>query len=194
MLDMFVTSGPDFPPDFDPAAVDLESWGQLRMNFENESLGTIAWQSSLPEFPSFGTQPMTKLGSVSASAAGCRSGSYFNADQSGHGIVAQILNVGGEDQILLTWYVYQGGEQIWLLGQAPFEGTTATIPMNRFSGGEFPPAFSADQVVSAPWGSIEITFPDAASAEIQWESDDPEFGSGALVMRRLTTLAGHACP
>ena len=48
--------------------------------------------------------------------------------------MAQVLEVNGSTELLLSWYVYRDGEQIWLLGQAPLEANQAEIPLSAFAG------------------------------------------------------------
>ncbi|MEM9303964.1 MAG: hypothetical protein AAGE01_17750, partial [Pseudomonadota bacterium] len=126
-LDMFITSGPDFPPDFDSSAVDLVPWGTLTFAFNGDG-GEASWVSTVAGFSS-GSLPIQRIAPIAGARDACVSGSYFNRTQNGHGFVMQVFEIEGELEILVTWYVYLDGEQVWLLGQAPLRDDAATVPM-----------------------------------------------------------------
>ena len=191
-LDMLVTSGPSFPPDYKPEDFSIQPWGTLTFDFDSDTDGTASWSSTVDGFGS-GTLPMTRLAPLSASTAGCQSGSYYDPAQSGHGFVAQVVSLTGVDHLLLAWYVYLDGEQVWMLGIAPLIDNQAEVSLQIFSGADFPPDFDSASVAGPVWGtvSIEFTGPDAASAT--WSSDFDGFGNGSIELVRLTRLEGHVC-
>ena len=191
-LDVLITNGADFPPDFNAENVNLTPWGTLTFEFTSETTGTASW-SSLVEGFGAGTLAMQQIAPIAEEPEACLSGSYYNVDQSGHGFVAQVVNVGGELQVLLAWYVYLDGEQVWLLGQAPLVDGRAEIPMGRFTGADFPPNFDPTSVVNQAWGTLTIEFTDSENASIRFDSDLPEFADGEIQVVRLTTLHGHRC-
>ena len=188
-LDVLATEGPDFPPNFDTEDLVPIPWGELVFDFDSDTTGSASWNSMVDGFGS-GTMPIQQLAPISDSAAACQSGSYFNATQSGHGFAVQVLSVNGEDQLLVSWYVYMDGEQIWLLGQAPLVDGVANVTLSQFSGAQFPPAFAAGDVVSEVWGQLEFRFTGPNSAEAMWEPAVDGFESGSLMLERLTELEG----
>ncbi|MCB1609642.1 MAG: hypothetical protein KDI71_21985, partial [Xanthomonadales bacterium] len=121
------------------------------------------------------------------------SGSYYNLDQPGHGFVAQVVEANGQTEVVLAWYVYRDGQQLWLFGQAPLVEGVATVPMLSYRGAQFPPDFAAATVAASPWGTVTINFSANDAAQVQWQSELPAFGSGALELIRLTRLVGHSC-
>ena len=191
-LDMFITSGPSFPPDFESEDLVADPWGTLTFDFDSDVSGTASWSSSVGDFGS-GSLPMEQLAALSDSPASCQSGSYYNQDQSGHGFVAQVVSLGGVDNLLLAWYVYLDGQQVWMLGIAPLVDGIADVPLSIYSGGDFPPNFDPASVLETPWGTVsfEFTGPNAASAS--WSSDFEGFGDGSIQLERLTTLEDHVC-
>ncbi len=195
-LDVVMTAGPEFPPNYDPATIDLIPWGTLNFDFGGGTTGTASWDSLLPEFGS-GSLDMVQLAPLSTTAASCRSGSYFSPAQNGHGFVVEVVNIGGQDQVILAWYVYLNGEQVWLFGQGPLIGDSAEVPMAVFSGADFPPNFDPADVAAPAWGTVTITFTGPDSADVSWDADtDAEaagYSDGALSVIRLTELKGHAC-
>ncbi len=188
-LSMFVTDGPDFLPNFQPGAVNLTPWGTLSFAFDDDTNGTASWDSSVAGFGS-GSLPMTQLAGITTSVNACRSGSYFNPDQNGHGIVMEVVNVGGSDQVILAWYVYQDGEQVWLFGQAPMSGDTVTVALSAFSGADFPPNFDPSTVNISDWGSLEVSFSGPDTATMSWQPTAQGYTSGSLDLQRLTGLKG----
>jgi hypothetical protein len=191
-LDMLITSGPTFPPDYNPEDFNFDSWGTLTFDFDSDTSGSASWSSTVGDFGS-GTLPMTQLAPIGDSTASCQSGSYFDPEQSGHGFVAQVVNLGGVDNLILAWYVYLDGEQVWMLGIAPLIDNQAEVTLQIYSGADFPPDFDSGSVLQPVWGtvSIEFTGPDTASAS--WTSDFEGYGDGSIELVRLTKLEGHQC-
>ncbi|MFK7955477.1 MAG: S8 family serine peptidase [Lysobacterales bacterium] len=188
-LNMFITDGADFLPNFEPDAVNLTPWGTLSFDFDSDTTGTASWDSSVAGFGS-GSLPMSQLAQISTSGNACRSGSYFNADQNGHGIVMEVVSVGGQDQVILAWYVYQNGEQVWLFGQAPLNGDTVSVPLSAFNGADFPPNFDAGAVNISDWGTLDVTFNGPDDATMSWQPTASGYTSGTLDVTRLTGLKG----
>ena len=154
-----------------------------------------SWASVIPGFDA-GELPIQRLAPLSDSAEACRSGSYFNDQQAGHGFVVEVFDSAtGPPTVLLAWYVYLNGEQVWLLGNgAPLIGNRAEVSVGRFSGADFPPDFRPDDVINDPWGVVTIEFTGPDTATITWDSDqEDDFPDGTLDVIRLTEIKGKAC-
>jgi hypothetical protein len=192
-LEVFQTAGPDFPPDYDVADLDLIEWGTLDFDFDSDTAGTASWNSVLPEFGS-GSMAMTQIAPLTSSADACHSGSYYDPAQNGQGFVAEVVNIAGEDTVILAWYVYQDGEQVWLFGQGPLINDSAEVAMGIFSGADFPPNFDTSTVINDPWGTVSLTFTGPNSASASWTSSVPGYADGSIELVRLTQLSGQACP
>ena len=191
VLDMFITSGPDFPPNYDAAALTVTPWGNLTFDFISDTRAVASWSSTVAGF-SGGSMEISQLAALSSGANGCHGGSYYNANQNGHGLVAEVVTVSGVESLVLSWYVYLDGQQVWLFGQGSINDGAATVTLERFSGADFPPGFIADEVLRQHWGIMALQFT-ADAVTVSWDSDDPAFTDGNMVMTRLTELAGHAC-
>ena len=191
-LDVAMTEGADFPPDFNTGDVSLIPWGTLTFDFNSDTQGTATWDSVLPEFGT-GSLDMVQLAPITESDNACRSGSYYNVEQSGHGYVVEVISIGGTDQVILAWYVYQDGQQVWLFGQGELVGNRAEVPLGVFSGADFPPEFDPGAVVNNPWGTATITFTGPDSATVVWDSDTEGYADGSLDVVRLTGIKGKTC-
>jgi hypothetical protein len=192
-LDMIIASGPTFPPDYDVNDLQIDPWGTLTFDFATETTGTASWSSTVGDFGS-GSLDISRLAPISSGPDGCNSGTFFDPAQNGHGFVAQVVNIGGVDNLLLAWFVYLDGEQVWMLGIGPITNGVADVPLEIFSGGDFPPNFSAGDVVNDPWGSILVTFAGDDTATASWITNSPGFTDGNIELIRLTTLDGFDCP
>lgn len=95
--------------------------------------------------------------------------------------------------MVLAWYVYHEGQQLWLFGQGPLVDGRAEVPLRIYAGAQFPPAFAAGQVQGEAWGTVSLRFPDADSAQVSWAPLLPDYSAGSLDLVRLTELSGHAC-
>ncbi len=191
VLDAFITDNGEFPPDFTGA--DVNPWGTMSFEFNTDGSATASWQTGYTGFSS-GSMPITRLAGISGTQAGCRSGSFYNSSQSGHGFVMEVVEIGGVLNLLVAWYVYLDGKQVWLLGNAPFANDRADIPLQSFTGAQFPPMFSAGDVVSEPWGTLTVVFNGPDDATASWTTNRAGYSNGELDVIRLTSLAGNQCP
>ncbi|MEZ5472188.1 MAG: S8 family serine peptidase [Marinicella sp.] len=192
-IPMFITSGPVSPPNYDANDLNIEPWGDLTFDFTSEIAGNLTWDSQIDGYGS-GTMPINKIANVSNSPKACLSGSYSNSSQSGHGYVVEIVGAAGSESVLISWYSYDAqGEQIWLLGQAPLEGDTATVPVNIFSGTDFPPNFNAADVVSEPWGTLFLDFSAVNKMLVTWETSYQGYENGQINTDKFTLLKGKGC-
>ena len=66
------------------------------------------------------------------------------------------------------------------------------IPMEVFRGSDFGDAFDTDEVERMDWGTITFSFPDCASAHVDYNSA-LDFGEGSISLIRLTSLVGVTC-
>lgn len=189
-LDAWITEDGQFPPDFQAASVI--PWGTLNFEFETDGTGMTSWNTSYEGFSS-GSMPIVQLAHISGGSEACYSGSYYNPDQSGHGFVVEIVSIDGINHALVAWYVYLNGEQVWLLGQSPISNGRSELPLELFSGADFPPNFSALDVTRRAWGTLVMEFSGPDTATVQWQSNEPGFGNGSLEVSRLTGLGGHDC-
>lgn len=189
-----ITRGGGFPPAHVASAIVNEPWGELVLRFDSADQGHAEWTTSRPGFAS-GGMPLTRLTRLGAGTPGfnrCRSGTWYQPSQNGHGLQWQVLD-GASPQLLAVWFAYLDGRQRWLFGTGPIDGNRAQLTMTSFRGAEFSP-FNPASVVREAWGTLEITTLGENNARIQWQSTQTGYGSGQLDLERLTALLGASCP
>ncbi len=191
-IEAFITSGPDFPPNYNSNDLLKEEWGDLDFIFDNETSGSVSWIST-PVDTLRGGMNIQRISPLSFGLTHCQSGSWYNRAENGHGFVTQVVIVNGEEMLLVIWYVYLEGKQKWLLGVAPLVVGRANVDMSIFSDGDFPPDFNSDDVVNEPWGTVSFAYTGADTATASWTTDYPGYENGSMTLERLTSLSGHAC-
>lgn len=117
------------------------------------------------------------------------------ADDSGQGVLINIARVNDAPNFIITWYAYMSREPIWLIGSQPFDYgiQQLTIPMTLTSGANWGNDFVADDVIRTQWGSITVSFSDCDKGNLQYNSNDENFGSGEMSLIRLTNTDGLSC-
>ncbi|MGJ8662249.1 MAG: hypothetical protein ACSHWU_01305 [Marinicella sp.] len=186
------TLGTSFPPDFTAEEISYINWGEFEFEFANDATGSASWSSNQPGFSS-GSMQIQKLAAISQASEGCYSGSFINPAQPGHGIGAQIIDTNGQANILLAWYTYVSGKQVWLVGQGEFNEQKSELDLHVFNGANFPPDFNSNEVESIPWGSVNVAFPNPNQMDLIWNSNQENYSSGQMELQRLTQLSGHFC-
>ncbi len=189
-IDAFITSGPMFPPNYNAPDLSLEPWGSITFDFSGD--GFVFWNTIHPEFSS-SSMNISPLFRVDSTTQGCYSGNFYDPAQNGHGFVMQVTQSGDQDVLVLSWYVYEEGRQLWLFGQAPIEDGRALVPVQQFSGPQFPPQFDPAEVVAEDWGTLDVQFTSPDNVTVDWASEDSAFGSGQIRAQRLTTVLGASC-
>ena len=96
--------------------------------------------------------------------------------------------------IVATWFTYDLGRQMWLAGSAPLQdgAESVEVSMEGFGGTDFGVAFVTDEVQREDWGTITFSFPDCATANVNYNSE-LDFGQGSISLIRLTNLVGITC-
>lgn len=123
------------------------------------------------------------------------SGSWFNPDRNGEGVIVQHLDDG---RVLAFWFTYpalgEAGDQAWLIAQeGVIDGDTVRFAsVLRPQGARFGAAFDPAQVTLSPWGTLEMRFSDCNNASLSWVGPTA-FGSGTRPLTRLTSLDEIAC-
>ncbi len=198
-IPLSITRGGNFPPNFNPANVVLEPWGEAQLVFNSRDSATVSWDSSNPAFAD-GSMPLTRLtvpsgaaGNAASAITACHSGTWYQPAQNGHGLQLEVLGQPGNQTLLVVWYAYLDGAQRWLLGTGPIVGDRATVPMTMTRGGQFPPNFNPATVVRQPWGTLDIRIQGPDTARIDWQGTLPGYGTGGLDLVRLSGLLGKEC-
>ena len=95
--------------------------------------------------------------------------------------------------MLVTWYDFFEGKQIWLVGIAPFAwgASSVEVPMQISTGAQFGSAFVPSQVVTNPnWGRITIRFTGCDAGTFTYTS---AYGNGSIPVRSLTVPTNESC-
>lgn len=129
---------------------------------------------------------------VSELVDGSFSGSWFNPQKSGHGLVIDITNNtnGKGTQVVASWYHYAAdgsGQQIWLIGKGPVIGDTAFVELIQTEGAIFGDDFNSDDVEHTNWGQLRIKFESCTEAVLSYDSLIESYGSGSEPLTRLTS-------
>ena len=116
-------------------------------------------------------------------------------DSSGQGAVFQVAKLSSGPSLVVTWYAYQNGQQVWLLGSQPFEYgvTEISVPMHITSGANWGDDFLSDDVIVTEWGTLALNFSSCDSGTMTYNSNDETFGSGVVDLIRLTRTDGLEC-
>lgn len=129
---------------------------------------------------------------------GSFSGSWYDPDRSGEGLMVEIFPRDGEIMGVATFYTYapDGSGQVWIQGLGTVVDDTLVIDdMAITSGASFGTAFDPEDVQVAPWGTMSVKFDSCTSGEYQYASTDPAYGSGMHTLTRLTPVQiSGACP
>ncbi len=122
---------------------------------------------------------------------GAITGSWYNPEQSGHGLALERLPNG---RVALSWYTYRrDGSPFWLIGSGLQHGPQLVVQALEASGGQPPPHWADAEPSVLPWGELRIEFADCNNATLHWSSEDPDFGDGSLAVQRLTRIDGLRC-
>jgi hypothetical protein len=136
-------------------------------------------------------------GQITIPVNGSFSGSWFNPDRSGEGFLLEATNK-DDPTLVATWFTYNNGEQVWLVGSGPIKLNESMITNTiTTEGTEFGDEFDPAEVQRIPWGTLKFIFTSCTTAIVEYDSIIEDFGSGTLRIQRLTPpLIGQegACP
>ncbi len=196
-VDLYITDNASFPPNFDPSDVSLNIWGKLHLNFDSLESAHASWETQYDGFTN-GEIDLIKITKPSSYVTNtsdidsCLNGSFYNTDQSGHGIIVEVLGDLAE-RLLVTWFTYDTqGNQFWLLSTGNITGNQATLEAISISNNNFPPNFDTNQNNLLNWGEIKIVKQDNNNITLSWSpnSDFNYFGRNFVQMSRLTNVKG----
>lgn len=123
-------------------------------------------------------------------------GAWFDPAKSGRGFSVEVARDPASDTgavLVIYWYDYFQGEQVWMNGSASFTwgADEVTLPMQITRGGQFGDTFDPAQVESTPdWGTLTVRFTGCKTASFSYES---AFGNGSFTLERLTQPVGTRC-
>ena len=125
---------------------------------------------------------------------GGMSGTYYDPQRSGEGVLADFGKIGDTPIVFFTWYTYEDGQQRWLVGSAPFGSadTVTRVDLISTSGAQFGEAFRSSDVLNQPWGTVSQRFIGCDTLEITYQRNDGATATQQLT-RGLERLQGGEC-
>lgn len=123
-------------------------------------------------------------------------GAWFDPEKSGRGFGLEIADGGGANAqplIVVYWYDYFEGEQVWMNGAANFNwgDNEVEIPLGITRGARWGADFDpADVERDGDWGTLTVRFESCGRGRFSYRS---AFGDGELQLRRLTRPVGARC-
>lgn len=118
--------------------------------------------------------------------------SWYDPDQSGHGIQLQIYS---GTNAWMCWYTFDNmGVPVWLCGIGVITNNLIRfLDVFIVEGGQFPPDFDPDMITTETWGQIFIEIDSCDTGHMEWTTDDPRFQDGEMPLVRLLPLWGVKC-
>jgi plastocyanin len=134
-------------------------------------------------------------GTTNAAITSAFSGAWYDPNQSGHGILVEVLP---NNQFLAFWFTFNpdGTQQSWFgnVGSIDPATNTASVAALQTQGGEWIPNFDPDNVTHPAWGTLTFSFSDCNHGRADFTSVMPGYGTGHMDLTRLTQPAGLSCP
>jgi len=125
------------------------------------------------------------------------SGSWYDPDQSGHGLSIEAVD---EERLVIYWYTYHpDGTPMWLITEADLDGDVARGNAFYHDGMPFG-TFDPSALNRELWGTVSIRFLNCFTARLSYESDigheGVPYGTGEINLVRLTLPSGQHpdCP
>ncbi|MEM1412735.1 MAG: hypothetical protein AAGH19_10300 [Pseudomonadota bacterium] len=190
---LYAGSGARFGAEFDPDDVRLtpapgitlslwcEGGGVRRANEEAfEPLNRLTYTMGA------GCEPRNGIPGFPVMAYAGQSGSWYNTERNGEGVVLQWMS---RNEALVYWFTYDTkGAPLWLVGVGQAGDDAIEFPIlhsaRRLANGD---------VELTDWGSMALAL-SCNSGSLSWSSSVDGFGSGGFEVTRLTKLLRPACP
>lgn len=204
--DLVVTDGGDFGDAFDASSVNLSVWGTVEV--ELLACDRLAWRYTgagqtgelvfvplladllaLPGCPASGKRAAATVGKRLGADF---SGTWWNPDRAGEGIVIDVETRGDIPTAFFSWFTYRGGEQRWLVGSVaidPAGSSISSAPLVVTNGADFGSAFDPNDVQMSTWGTATLVFQSCDSAVLSFAGQFPEDSqqrSGTINLVRFT--------
>ena len=123
-------------------------------------------------------------------------GTWYDPANSGRGFlieVAQDTGVETTPRMVVTWYDFFEGKQIWMIGTVPFTwgASSVEVPMQISTGAQFGAAFLPSQITANPnWGRLTIRFTGCSAGTFTYTSI---YGNGSIPATSLTLPTNETC-
>lgn len=123
-------------------------------------------------------------------------GTWYDPANPGKGFLIEIAKVDGSSSgplVVVSWYDFYQGRQIWMIGTAPFAwgASSVTVPLQISEGAQFGSAFQPGQVVANNnFGSITLRFSGCDTGTFTYTT---QYGNGTFPVKALTIPMNEAC-
>jgi len=127
------------------------------------------------------------------------SGAWFGEEpeQSGHGFHIQVLdrpeNGPYDNDVLVYWFNYIDGEQIFMIGVGRAEDGHVEMPLTITSGPDFGPGYDVGDLVYDPTGVLTLDFTDCDKGNASFEADFAGLSDFTFDIKRLTNIKNLPC-
>lgn len=195
--EVYSMRGGGFGVDHDPDLAQFVPWGRIDLVFDACGSGRLRFQG--PTGYGSGERELVQilhLGDQSCSAtapdaggAGAYSGSWYDPESPGQGIV---VNSRADGVATLVWFSFSpaDGLPIWLYAEGRIDdGQMRFAGVIRPRGSVFAP-FDPEALDRTPWGQLELDFAGCDQAELRYAGVDTDYGSGQQQLVRLTRPIG----
>ncbi|MFO0040844.1 MAG: hypothetical protein ACK55W_02685 [Pseudomonadota bacterium] len=141
-----------------------------------------------------GAACVLSFGAAGAALSQRLAGTWFDPARAGEGVATDFLVAEGQRIAFLSWYTYEGGQQRYLVGNAPYAQGDRSVRLGlvETGGAQFGAAFRPEAVTRRAWGEATLSFPDCGRLLLSWRRADGLAGELRLV--RLGGADGVACP
>ncbi|MEN1727300.1 MAG: PA domain-containing protein [Pseudomonadota bacterium] len=148
----------------------------------NPTLSNVSFGGDLDQVPEL----LYDIGWPDASAKQAQySGNWFNPNRGGEG--CQLTFDGGQDTSVLTCYLYNNGDQFWLIGNGTDLGDRYEFnEMVITSGADYGAAFDPDAVTIDRWVRIVMRPVDCSNATFECQPDFDDLPDFSSQMTRIT--------
>lgn len=129
------------------------------------------------------------------SLKGALSGSWYDPDRSGEGLVLEFGASGQRTMVTIYWFTYLDNRQYWLIGTEEYDAgdSSVTVDLYEVSANGFGDDFDPETVEQRYFGSMSLEFSSCLSGVATWESDIG-LGEGDFQLERITGgLHGVTC-
>lgn len=125
---------------------------------------------------------------------GAFTGIWFDDAAPGQGFIIQVAEVEGAPTAVVYWFTFDAeGRQVWLYGQGPVDGETASMTLFLVQGGVLSPqGFDPSDLELVEWGALTLGFANCNRGLVSFTANDPAM-QGEIEIVRLTKVLGQEC-
>ncbi|MGB5291879.1 MAG: choice-of-anchor Q domain-containing protein [Lysobacterales bacterium] len=119
------------------------------------------------------------------------SGFYYTPESDGNYIQVQRAYDGN---VVVIWNTFDKfGVQAWINAIGSYQDGVITAQAYRNTGGVFQPGSGASGGTETDWGTLRVTAHNCWQITVEYESSDPEFGSGSFEAERIAYVHDLGC-